>query len=112
MYTDALIDGLIAAAPPLVGWTAAVILAAVLLQRRGARAERFLLIGASVKLFKALIDIPAYALSIWLTADRGLDVFTTANVARIYNLTRECIGLAGIILLAYAFWIKFVSTKQ
>ena len=60
MYSQALVDVLINTAAPLVGWTAAVIAAAILLKRRGARAERWLLIGASVKLFRALAQIDAF----------------------------------------------------
>ena len=109
MYTETLIDGLAAAAPPLVGWTAAVIVAAVLLRRRGVRPERFLLIGASVKLFKAGIDIIAPSFNLWLTAGRGLDSDTANGIMRVFDVSRECVGLAGIVLLVIAFWFKFVS---
>ncbi len=112
MYTETLIDGLVTAAPPLAGWAAAVILAAILLRRGGARAERFLLAGASVKLFKSGIDVIAPSFNLWLTAGRGLDSTTATDVIRIFDLSRECIGLAGIIILVFAFWFKFVSGRQ
>ena len=111
MYSETLVDGLVAAAPPLVGWTAAVVVAALLLRRRGARAERFLLIGASVKLFKAGIDIIAPSFNLWLTAGLGLDSEAATGVIRIFDIGRECVGLAGIVLLVIAFWFKFVSEK-
>ena len=112
MYSQALVDGLINTAAPLVGWTAAVIAAAILLRRRGARAERWLLIGASVKLFRALAQIPSPALTIWLTAERGFTNAQAAQAHSIYLLVGDCIGLTGIIMLVVAFWIKFMSSNQ
>lgn len=112
MYIETLIDGLVSALPPLIGWTAAVILVAILLKRRGTRAERFLLVGASIKLFKAGIDIIAPSFNLWLTAERGLDAATATNIIRIFDLSRESVGLGGIIVLVVAFWIKFMSAER
>ncbi len=112
MYAETLIDGLVTAALPLIGWTVAVILAAILLRRGGARAERFLVIGASVKLVKAGIDIIAPSFNLWLTAERGLDSATVTGIIRIFDISRECVGLAGIIILVFAFWFKFISNIQ
>jgi hypothetical protein len=111
MYTQPLIEGLINIAAPLVGWTAAVIMAAILLKRRGGRAERWLLIGASVKLFRALAQILSPALITWLTAEIGLTDTQAAQVLLIYQLAGEGTGLVGIIILVGAFWIKFMSRE-
>ena len=46
MYIQMLAGGLLSSAPALVGWIIAVVLAAIMLRRGGAKAERFLLIGA------------------------------------------------------------------
>ena len=107
MYTQAVIGGLISAAPPLVGWIVAVVLAAIMLRRGGGRSERFLLAGTSLMLVQSLVAIPTMALSIWLTADRGMANVEVASVLSIFGLVRGCIGLTGIICLVYAFWIKF-----
>ena len=107
MYTGAVIGGLLPSAPSLVGWIVAVVLAAVMLRRGGARAERFLLAGAALMLAQSLLTIPTTALSIWLTADRGMANVAAASVLSIFSLVRGCIGLAGIICLVYAFWVKF-----
>jgi hypothetical protein len=112
VYTETLIDGLVSATPPLVGWTAAVILAIILLKRRGTKAERFLLIGAAIKLFKAGIDIIAPSFNLWLTAEQGLDAAAATNIIRVFDLCRESIGLGGIIVLVVAFWIKFMSQHK
>ena len=107
MYTHAVIGGVISSAPSLVGWIVAVVLAAIMLRRGGGRAERFLLTGASLMLVQSLIAIPTTALSIWLTVDRGMANVEAASVLSIFGLVRGCIGLAGIICLVYAFWIRF-----
>lgn len=107
MYTHAVIGGLIPSAPSLVGWIVAVVLATVMLRRGGGRAERFLLAGASLMLVQSLIAIPTTALSIWLTVDRGMANVEAASMLSIFGLVRGCIGLAGIICLVYAFWVKF-----
>jgi len=111
MYTHAVIGGVISSAPSLVGWIVAFVLAAIMLRRGGGRAERFLLTGASLMLVQSLIAIPTTALSIWLTVDRGMTNVEAASVLSIFGLVRGCIGLAGIICLVYAFWVKFNKAK-
>ena len=98
---------LIGQSPYLAAWIAAVVVAMIMLRRGGDRAERFLLIGASLMLVQSLIAVPTTALSIWLTVDKGMTNVETASVVSIYNLIRGCIGLAGIVCLVYAFWTKF-----
>ena len=101
------IGGLVDSVPPLVGWIVAIILAVIMLRRGGGRAERFLLAGASLMLVQSLIAILTATLSIWLTADRGMAATEAAFVLGMFGLIRGLVGLAGIICLVYAFWIKF-----
>ncbi|MBA7617867.1 hypothetical protein ES703_25185 [subsurface metagenome] len=101
------IGGLFSSAPALVGWIVAVVLAAIMLRRGGGRAERFLIAGASLMLSKSLIVIPTPALITWLTVDRGMTNVEVASVLSVFSLVRGCIGLAGIICLVYAFWMRF-----
>jgi len=107
MYTHAVIGGLISSAPSLVGWIVVVVLATIMLRRGGGRAECFLLAGASLMLSKSLIAIPTTALSTWLIVDWGMANVEAASVLSVFGLVRGCIGLAGIICLVYAFWIRF-----
>ena len=111
MYTQAVVGGLVSSAPALVGWIVAVVLAAIMLRRQGGRAERFLLAGASLMLLASILAIPTSALGIWLTVDRGMANVEAASMLSIFGLIRGCIGLAGIICLVYAFWVKFNKAK-
>lgn len=107
MYSQVVIGKLLVLAPSLVGWIVAVVLAAIILKRGGARAERFLVIGASLMLLGSLLDIPTPALSMWLSVAKGMTNVKAASVLSVFGLVRGCIGLAGIICLVYAFWVKW-----
>ena len=111
MYTQAAIGGLISSAPALVGWIVAIVLATIMLRHGGGRAERFLLAGASLILSKSLIVIPTPALITWLTVDRGMTNVEVVSVLSVFHIVISCIGLAGIICLVYAFWIKFKARQ-
>ena len=101
------IGGLFSSAPALVGWIVAVVLAAIMLRRGGARAERFLLVGASLMLLASILAIPTSALGIWLHTGREMTNVQAAFWLSIFGLIRGVISLAGIICLVYAFWVKF-----
>ena len=107
MYTNVFLGGLVSSAPSLVGWIVAVVLATIMLRRGGSRAERFLLIGASLMLLQSLVAIPTAALGTWLMIDKGVPNVKAASVLSIYGLIRGCIGLGGIICLVYAYWVRF-----
>ncbi|MBA7633815.1 hypothetical protein ES703_41386 [subsurface metagenome] len=96
----------------LVAWIVAVIFAVRMMRYQRGRAERFLLAGASLMLVQSLIAIPTTALSTWLIVDRGMANVEVASVLSIFGLVRGCIGLAGIICLVYAFWIKFKASQD
>lgn len=107
MYAHVMLGSLVSSAPSLVGWIIAVVLATKMLRRGGSRAERFLLIGASLMLVQSLAAIPTSAVGNWLMIDRGMTSVKAASVLSIYGLIRGCIGLGGIICLVYAYWIRF-----
>ena len=111
MYIQAIISGLFSSAPALVGWIVAVVLAAIMLRRGGARAERFLLIGACLMLLASILAIPTSALGMWLHTGREMTNVQAASWLSIFGLIKGVISLAGIICLVYAFWVKFKSGK-
>jgi len=107
MYTGAVIGGLLSSALSLVGWIVVVVLATIMLRRGGGRAECFLLAGASLMLLQSLITTLTVALSTWLIVDWGMANVEAASVLGMFGLIRGLVGLAGIICLVYAFWIRF-----
>jgi len=98
--------GLINTAPSLAIWIAAVILATVLLRRRGGRAEKFLLAGAALMLVNSILIIPGGAVVPYLV-ERGATMTDASSAIWSLNLLRGVIGMAGIVCLVYAFWVKF-----
>jgi len=111
MYGSAIVGGLLSSIPVLVGWIIAVVLAAIMLKRGGARAERFLLIGACLMLLASILAIPTSAFGMWLHTSREMTNVQAASWLSIFGLIRGLIGLAGIICLVYAFWLKFKTAK-
>lgn len=107
MYADIITGGLFSSLPALVGWIIAVVVAAIMIKRGGARAERFLLIGASLMLLASILAIPTSAIGTWLRINREMTNVEMASVLSIYGLIKGLFSLAGIICLVYAFWAKF-----
>ena len=111
MYTGTVVGGLLSLGLPLVGWIIAVVLVVIMLRRGGAKAERFLLIGSSLMLFRSLIAVSTASIVTWLTTSGEMSNVEIASVLGLFGLVRGLIGLAGIICLVYAFWIKFKSAN-
>lgn len=106
-YFSLFLGGLIGTAPALVFWIA-VLIFAVIMRRRGggSRAERFLIAGAIIKLTGSLLNIPTNAIPIWLRAE-GYSLDSAVAIASNCNIFLSIVGMAGIICLLYAFWVKF-----
>jgi len=100
--------GAVYAAP----WVVAIILATKMFRRSGGKAERSLLIGASLMLatsvFATVADALRSQLVIWLF-ETGHDLSSVERglMFSIIGAVRACITLAGISFLVYAFWTKF-----
>ena len=94
----------------LIAWIAATVFAVKMARNSGGRPERFLLIGVSLMLASSVIATATAGFSVWLFplwAERGLDFKSIGQVISSISIVRGCIGLAGIVLLVYAFWQKF-----
>ena len=105
------LSGLIGIAPFLAAWIVVIVLASLMLRRGGGKAERFLVAGASLMLAKTLFggfsaNIRAL-LQLRLVVERGWDQPSLIPIFTAIDIFIGCIGLAGIICLVYAFWIRF-----
>jgi hypothetical protein len=105
-FNSVFIGALAGVAPALAGWTAVIVLAAIILRRRGGRAERFLVAGASLKLLSCLLNVPAAGIAPWLIHG-GASVDYVNSVVTGFGILRGVVSMAGVICLVYAFWVKF-----
>jgi len=92
--------------PALLLWIAVIVLAAILLRRGGDRAERFLIAGASLKIISNLLGLAAFAI-LHVLINRGYSMTYANSVVFGYGIFCNVVGMAGIICLVYAFWVKF-----
>jgi len=105
-FDNVFIGPLIGVTPSLAIWIVVIVLAAIMLRRGGGRAERFLIAGAGLEIISSLLNIPTVAIVPWLI--QGGSSITYANsVIFGYEIFRGVVGMAGIICLVYAFWVKF-----
>ena len=95
-----------AISPALILWIAIIIFAVIVLRHGGGRAERFLIAGASLKVISNLLSLPSFAILHWLISE-GYSVNYASSVVSGYGIFGKVVGMAGIICLVYAFWVKF-----
>ena len=102
---------LIGNSPALLFWIAVIIFGIIMLKREGGRAERFLIAGAGIKLAVVLLGIPLSTITFWLI-DRGYSIAYIDAVDTGGGIFLDIIGMAGIICLIYAFWVKFKAMES
>ena len=94
------------AAPALVLWIAVIVFAIMMLKRGGGRAERFLVAGAGLKIIGNLLSTLSIVIIPWLVS-AGYGVDYASPVVTGYGMFWKVVGMAGIVCLVYAFWVKF-----
>ena len=110
-FNSIFLGGLVGVAPNLAAWIVVIVLATIMLRRGGGRAERFIIAGASLKLFSNLLNIPAAAIAPWLIYG-GVTINDATLADSVYGILRGVVSMAGIICLVYAFWVKFRAERQ
>jgi len=101
-----LLTSLLADAPYLAAWIAAIVVAVMMLKREGGKAERFLLTGSCLMFANSLLRLPTTLIVPWLVKG-GWSSNGALPILSGFNLFRGLVSLAGILCLVYAFWIKF-----
>jgi hypothetical protein len=109
-YIISLLTQLVGAAPALLLWIAVIVFGTVMLRRGGGRAERFLILGAAVGVVAALSKVTVTWSLIWLTRGGTGPTNTISNV-KMLGIGMSIVSAAGIVLLIYAFWLKFKEWK-
>jgi len=96
--------------PALLLWITVIVLVAILLRRGGDRAERFLIAGASLKITSNLLGLASSTILHELI-NRGYSIAYANSVIFGYGIFCNVVGMASVICLIYAFWVKFKLCK-
>jgi len=97
-------------APYLAAWTVAVIMAVIMMRRGGGKAEKLFLAGSGLMLVAQLVNPFLSGLVSWLIHEQGMSRALASGLA--ISLPMGVLGLAGIVCLVYAFWMRFMTKKR
>ena len=96
--------------PSLVAWLVGIVFAMRMVRQGGGKAEKLLLAGCSL-MFVTQIVIPFLSgIAWWLVHERGMSRALASGLA--VSLPMGVLGLAGIVCLVYAFWLRFRARRQ
>ena len=112
------LEDFISITPVLLFWVFLFVLFLILFTRDKTKEARLLVIGASLKILSYLLLIPKSYVDIW-----GIDL-SSGNIQSgklvtwygsfyidWYNVFVQAVGVAGLILLLYAFWLKTINNN-
>jgi hypothetical protein len=95
-------------------WIVVVVFSARM-TRHGGKAERFLLIGASLMLFGSLLS-PVFTLFNQLIISNlskaGIDQVSIGSIFGAIGIILTCFSAAGIIMMVLAFYWKFKTRQE
>jgi hypothetical protein len=113
-----MLEDFISITPVLLFWVFLFVLFLILFKRDKTKEARFFVIGASLKILSYLLLIPKSCVDIW-----GIDL-SNGNIQSgklvtwygsfyidWYNVFVQAVGVAGLILLLYAFWQKTINNN-
>ena len=99
--------------PELVAWGIGIIVAVLMVKRGGGKAEKLLLAGCS---FMFVIQLASPFLSelvqsqLW---EQSMNYVSRAQAMALFvSLPMSILGLAGLVCLVYAFWLRFVTRRR
>jgi hypothetical protein len=99
--------------PDLVVWVLGIVLSAIMVRRGGGKPEKMLLIGCCLmsveQLFSPFVN---YLFSV----NMAMENMSRLDTARTYGIIRTIysavLDIPAIVLLVWAFWIKFRKKKE
>ena len=95
--------------PELVAWGIGIVLAVLMVRRGGGKAEKLLLAGCSLMFAIQLVGPLLSQLAQWLVSERDMSLITLGLVNSLPLFT---LGIAGLVCLVYAFWVRFRAGRQ
>ncbi len=96
--------------PGLLAWLAGIVFAVRMIRQGGEKAEKLLLAGCSLMFVAQLVSPFLSGLVWWLIHEQGMSRALASGLA--ISLPMGVLGLAGIVCLVYAFWLRFWIRKQ
>jgi hypothetical protein len=93
--------------PEMLAWLFGIILAAIMIRRGGAKAEKLLLTGCILMFAVGVISMLLSGLMPWLQ-EQSLSAQQLGLVLSIQSIP----GLAGIVCLVIAFWMRFRAGRR
>lgn len=116
IYLETVGPVLLTKMPILLLWLAGIVLSVIMLRRGGAKAEKLLLAGCTIKFVEQIYGaftpgIVAYMMSEGLRAGREMP-YTLGQAYQIFIWIGVALGLAGFVCLILAFWMKFRSSLR
>ena len=91
--------------PMLLAWLVGIVLAVRTVRQGGGKAEKLLLTGCSLMFVAQIVNPFLRGFALWLVAEQGMSRASASGLA--LSLPTGILGMAGIVCLIYAFWIKF-----
>ena len=91
--------------PSLLAWLIGIVFGVRMVRQGGAKAEKLFLIGCGL-MFMTQIVIPFLPRLVWWLIHEQL----ASGLA--VSLPMVVLGLAGIVCLVYAFWLRFRARRQ
>ncbi len=96
--------------PVLLAWLVGIVFGLRMVRQGGQRAEKLFLTGCSL-MFVTQIVIPFLSgIAWWLVHERGMSRALASGLT--VSLPMGVLGLAGIVCLVYAFWLRFRARRQ
>ena len=96
--------------PSLLAWLVGIVLAVRMVRRGGSKAEKLFLTGCSL-MFVIQLAFPFLSgLAQWLVIE--LEMSRAFASGLVLSLPVGVLGLAGLVCLVYAFWLRFWIRKQ
>lgn len=95
--------------PELLAWLVGIVLAVSMLRRGGGKTEKLLLAGCSL-MFVIQLARPFLSGLVSLLLREGWR--TPQAVGLILQLPMAILGIAGLVCLVFAFWVRFRTRRQ
>ena len=108
-YFEMVYPSLLRHTPELLAWLFGIVLAVLMLRRGGGKAEKLLLAGCSL-MFVIQIALPFLSgLARLLASEQKMRLQTSVLT---FQIPVPTLGIAGLVCLVYAFWVRFRARRQ